>query len=155
MMPRVFLVWLLLASTMGWLVYQMKYEVQAREEKLNRINREIVEEEETTRILNAEWAYLNQPRQIDQASQHLTTLQPVRNTQIVDISRIPMRGEPPVAVPPIVPPKVEPPVDLDTDGPSEGVPDDADQPAEPSAGQASIADPRSLLMVRQRGAHDH
>ncbi len=157
MMPRVFLVWLLLASTMGWLVYQMKYDVQAREEKLNRINREIVEEQETTRILTAEWAYLTQPRQIDQASRLLSGLAPVKNIQIVDISRIPMRGQlqyAPAPAAPVAAPKVAPPVDLDTEGPSEGVPDDAD-PAPGTSTDRTAVDPKTLLMVARRAVNEH
>jgi hypothetical protein len=159
MMPRLFLVWLLLASTVGWLVYQMKYEVQAREAKLLRTNREIVDEQEATHVLYAEWAYVNGPRHIEQLAQLTAPLVPMRNRQIVDLAQIPMRGDPTppaaAAAPKATP--VLPQVDLDEDETTRGVPqDDVDTaPATPTPG------PATLLMVRGKAAqnpavpHDH
>lgn len=154
MMPRVFLVWLVLASTMGWLVYKLKYEVQEREARLLQINRDIVEEQEATHILRAEWAYLNHPRQLDQANSRLLGLEPVRNIQMVDISAIPMRGaahpgaEPaPLEAAPTQAQPVAP--DLDDDGPTTGPPSEEIDAAPGSKGpDAKAAD--TFLMIRNR-----
>lgn len=142
MMPRVFLVWLLLASTSGWLVYKLKYEVQAREAQLLELNRQIVDEQEATHVLHAEWAYLNSPDKLEQANASVTHLVPLANLQIVDISTIPFRDQTPPALPPGDAPHTMP---LDDDGPTTGLPPEtADRPAE----QPGVAN--SMLMIRDR-----
>jgi hypothetical protein len=158
MMPRLFLVWMLLASTIGWLVYQMKYDVQAREATLLRTNREIVDEQEATHVLYAEWAYVNGPKHIEQLSRLAAPLVPLRNRQIVDLGQIPMRGDPTPPEAPTAPRAAPalPQVDLDEDETTRGVPQD-----EIDTAPAAAPGPAAVLMVRGKASqtvavpHDH
>jgi hypothetical protein len=91
-MSRIFLVWLILASGIGWGVYQVKYEVQRLESKLVRLNRGIVSDQEMIQVLNAEWSHLNQPQQLEERSRRHLELEPMTGKQFTTIEQIPMRG---------------------------------------------------------------
>ena len=93
-MPRIFLVWLILASVIGWGVYQVKYEVQRLETKLVRLNRTIVADQEMIQVLSAEWSYLNQPQNLEVLSRRWLELEPLTGKQFTTIEQIPMRGAP-------------------------------------------------------------
>lgn len=96
-MPQIFLVWLLLASAIGWGVYQVKYEVQRLETKLVRLNRSIVADQEMIQVLSAEWSYLNQPQNLEALSRRFLELEPMTGKQFTTIEQIPMRGAPQMA----------------------------------------------------------
>ena len=81
-MPRGFLLWLIVMSAIGWGVYQLKYQVQALEGQLTRINREIVAEQDSIHVLKAEWSYLNDPTRLADLARRYTDLAPVTPTQI-------------------------------------------------------------------------
>jgi hypothetical protein len=92
-MARVFLVWLVLASCIGWAVYQMKYEVQHLEDRLSKVNRQILADQEAIQVLKAEWSYLNQPAHLAEMAQRFLQLEPVQSRQMVALTTIPMRRE--------------------------------------------------------------
>lgn len=92
-MTRVFILWLLLASTMGWGVYELKYRVVRMDEALAKLNREIISDQESIRILHAEWSYLNQPHQIETLAGKYLTLQPIRPKQMIAMADLPTRAE--------------------------------------------------------------
>jgi hypothetical protein len=144
-MARVFLVWLVLASCIGWSVYQMKYEVQRLEDRLARVNRQILADEEAIQILKAEWSYLNQPARLQELATRFLQLEPVQGRQLVTLASLPARHEPagsPAAKAPDAPapaPPGKPPADLDEDSTSAP----ADLPDEPAA-----APDMSLLLVK-------
>ncbi len=96
-MPRIFLVWLIMASAIGWGVYQVKYEVQRLETKLVRLNRGIVADQEMIQVLSAEWSYLNQPQNLEALSRRFLELEPMTGKQFTTIDQIPMRGAAQVA----------------------------------------------------------
>lgn len=97
MIRRSTLFWLLAAILIGCGLYQLKYEVQAKEERLARLNRQIQLEQEAIHVLNAEWAFLNRPDRIaDLANRHLELTQVVP-TQFGRVAAIPERSLTPVA----------------------------------------------------------
>ncbi len=104
MIRRSTLLWLLAAILIGCGLYQLKYEVQAKEERLARLNRQIQIEHEAIHVLNAEWAFLNRPDRIaDLANRHLELSQVVP-AQFGRVATIPERSLIPVAAEADVPP---------------------------------------------------
>jgi cell division protein FtsL len=93
-MARVFLVWLVLASCIGWSVYQMKYEVQRLEVGLARVNRQILADQEAIQILKAEWSCLNQPAHLSDLARRFLELEPVQSKQMVTVASLPTRRGP-------------------------------------------------------------
>jgi hypothetical protein len=97
MIRRSTLLWLLAAILVGSGLYQLKYEVQAKEERLARLNRQIQQEQEAIHVLHAEWAFLNRPdRLADLANRHLE-MTPVAPAQFGKLAAIPERSLIPVA----------------------------------------------------------
>jgi hypothetical protein len=145
-MPRIFLVWLVLASCIGWAVYQLKYEVQRLETRLAVVNRQILADQEAIQVLKAEWSYLNQPAHLAELAQRFLGLEPVGIKQMVTVAAVPARrgggapavvaSAPPAAAPAV---KLPPPVDLDQEATS--LP--ADLPEEPATTTDS-----TLLLVK-------
>jgi hypothetical protein len=150
-MPRIFLVWLVLASCIGWAVYQLKYEVQRLEDRLARVNRQILADQEAIQILKAEWSFLNQPAHLADLARRFLALEPVQSRQMVTVDALPMRREPTAplvvaksAAPPVVPSApaarpLPPPLDLDEEATSAP----ADLPDEPVS-----APDTALLLVK-------
>ena len=138
-MPRVFLVWLVLASVIGWAVYQLKYEVVRLEDKLAKVNRQIIVDQEAIQILKAEWSYLNQPAHLQESSKKFLQLEPVLIKQMATVDKLPTRrdgGAPLVVATPAPPPapvqaapaKIQNPLELD----EEATAAPADLPDEPN-----------------------
>ncbi|MBC7134681.1 MAG: hypothetical protein H5U25_03440, partial [Oceanibaculum nanhaiense] len=90
MIRQGFLFWVLLVGGAGVALFLLKYEVQAREERLARINAEIIRTQEAIQVLRAEWSYLNRPdRLADLATRHLD-LVPASGRQIaVSLTAVP------------------------------------------------------------------
>jgi hypothetical protein len=119
-MARVFLVWLVLASCIGWSVYQMKYEVQRLEDRLAKVNRQILSDQEAIQVLKAEWSYLNQPAHLASLASRFLPLEPVQPRQMVALDSLPLRRDPAAAqqiaklvAPAPAAPVAKPPPDLD------------------------------------------
>jgi hypothetical protein len=69
----------------------VKYEVMQQEQTLASINKQITDDHEQIRVLNAEWTYLTRPERLQQMSDRFLHLQGMSSAQIVDLSAIPMR----------------------------------------------------------------
>jgi cell division protein FtsL len=91
MIGRGTLFWILLAATVGFSLFHVKYKVQTLEDDLNRLNAEITKEQEQLHVLRAEWAYLNQPARLQELSARHLTLEPLDAGQIGLIEDIPFR----------------------------------------------------------------
>ncbi|HTI88005.1 MAG TPA: hypothetical protein VL966_15480 [Alphaproteobacteria bacterium] len=88
---RATLFWSFLAALVGFGLFHVKYQVQALEDRLAKLNRDIVREQAQVHVLRGEWAYLNRPERIEElASRHLQ-LAPPKATQIGSIADLPMR----------------------------------------------------------------
>lgn len=156
MMPRVFLVWLVMASGIGYAVYQLKYEVIQLESQLNRLNRQIATDQEAIRILKAEWSYLNQPNQLEALSKRFLDLEPMTGRQFSELAALPSKGEAqppagprkpaPLPAPPPVARATKPPAEMmEDDEPTTGpIPDLDDETPAP----APAAPSSPMLLVR-------
>jgi hypothetical protein len=89
--------WLLLVAASGYAMFQIKYEVMKLEDEFARINRQIVTSRESTRVLGAEWSFLNQPDRLDRLARRYLSLKPVATAQIGSIDTLPRRSPVPSA----------------------------------------------------------
>jgi len=92
------LFWLLLVSATGFAMFGVKYQVQALEDQLARINRAAAAEEHEIRVLDAEWAYLTRPETLDGMNRQFLSLAPISTKQLrTTVADIPMRPPPPAS----------------------------------------------------------
>lgn len=90
------LVWIALIAGASSLLYAISYEVEGLEDELAALNRQIVDEQETIRVLHAEWAQLNQPERLRLLADAFTDLQPMRPDQLassIDAVPYPLPGQ--------------------------------------------------------------
>jgi cell division protein FtsL len=98
--------WMLAVMLAAYATFQVKYQVVKLEEELGQINRQIVAERESDRVLNAEWSLLSDPQRLARLNQSFLHLAPVAAAQIErpdQLVQIPMKGAPASAA---VPPQV-------------------------------------------------
>jgi hypothetical protein len=131
------LFWLLLISATGFAMFGVKYQVQALEDQLARIDRAAAAEEHEIRVLDAEWAYLTRPQTLEAMNRQFLSLVPTSTKQLrTTVVDIPMR-----ALPPAPPQPVEAATMVASAEPSP-VPNAAPSPAEePSAPVTEPAKP--------------
>ncbi len=85
-------IWVIVIGAMAFGLYQSKEAVQAREDELVRLNREILASQETVHVLRAEWSYLNRPERLARfAGRHLA-LEPMAAAQIRPVETLPLRA---------------------------------------------------------------
>lgn len=106
MIGRIALLWVGLAAGVAAGLFQVKYEVQALEGRLNRINRAVLADQQAIHVLKAEWSYLNQPTELSKRALGVLELKSVAATQIGGVADLPQRrgdsmlASAPQAVPP-------------------------------------------------------
>lgn len=83
--------WSVLAALVGFGLFHVKYQVQALEDRLAKLNRGIVHEQEQIHVLHAEWTYLDRPERIEELSKKFLDLAPPKPDQIGSIAQLPMR----------------------------------------------------------------
>ena len=86
-----------LAIFLGVSLFLVKYDVQAKEEQLVKINRDIAADQEAIHVLKAEWSFLTQPARLaDLAERHLP-LHPLTANQIGDFDQLALKADRPDA----------------------------------------------------------
>lgn len=94
------LLWAAVVVALGYVMFQVKYEVMQQESQLATIHRQIAESRELIRVLNAEWSFLTQPARLETLAHRYLNLVPIGTAQLGSISAIPLRVPGPAAVPP-------------------------------------------------------
>src|SRR5262249_58762959 len=90
------LFWLLLVSATGCAMFGVKYQVQALEDQLARINRSAAAEEHEIRVLDAEWAYLTRPQTLERLNRQFFSLTPTSTKRLRPaVPLLPTRPPPP------------------------------------------------------------
>jgi cell division protein FtsL len=90
--------WLVLVLVAGFTTFKVKYAVQDLDDELNRVRRQTIAEQQETRVLTAEWTYLNQPERLAELNRRFLGLAPIAAKQLQrSIDNIPLR--PPTAPP--------------------------------------------------------
>ncbi|MBL8698716.1 MAG: hypothetical protein JNK67_10105 [Alphaproteobacteria bacterium] len=92
------LLWTALAGAVGFGLFHLKHEVQALDEELVRLNRQILAEHQTIHVLKAEWSYFNQPQRLEALAQRHLDLAPMKPQQIGRLADLPRRAAPDAAV---------------------------------------------------------
>lgn len=82
---------LAVALISGISLFVLKYQVKAEEKQLQAIHREILQNKREIHMLEAEWAYLNDPQRLQALVNSQTEWQTIAPEQIVTLSDIPMR----------------------------------------------------------------
>tara|TARA_R110002124_G_scaffold74257_1_gene199281 strand:+ start:1839 stop:2216 length:378 start_codon:yes stop_codon:yes gene_type:complete len=72
------------------LLYDIKYRAEAAETRAQKIEREITAEQESIRVLRAEWSYLNQPERLQELARRYTKLEPLQAGQIGTFADVPL-----------------------------------------------------------------
>jgi hypothetical protein len=95
--------WLLLATFCGIVLFHTSQKVHDERVKISLLQEEIIKEQESIRVLEAEWGYLNQPERLEKLARNYLHLAPLKGHQFAKLEDIPLKalGEAaPVASPP-------------------------------------------------------
>jgi hypothetical protein len=93
MINRGILFWVVAAICTGIGLFMVKYQVQALEEKIEGLNRQIVENQRATHVLKVEYAHLGELQRIERLNDKFIHLQPITIRQIGRIDQVPMRRD--------------------------------------------------------------
>ena len=88
------LLWLGLVALASVGTFQLKYRVQAQEQELIRLDRQIQHDRDEVQVLRAEWAHLNDPTRLSDLARRHLDLAPVAGVQIVRFDVLPTRPAP-------------------------------------------------------------
>ncbi|TWT06076.1 hypothetical protein [Reyranella sp. CPCC 100927] len=91
MINRGILFWVMAAIFTGIGLFMVKYQVQTLEEKIDGINRQIVENQRATHVLKVEYAHLGELQRIERLNEKFIHLQPIALRQIGRIDQVPLR----------------------------------------------------------------
>lgn len=80
-MRRSTVFWFALAGLCGTVLFHTSQEVTSGRSALTRLDREILREEESIRVLKAEWSYLNQPERLEKLAAQYLQLAPLTAKQ--------------------------------------------------------------------------
>ncbi len=90
MIGRITLMWVGLAAGVATGLFQIKYEVQALESRLARINNAVLADQQAIHVLKAEWTLLNRPGELAKRA-GILELKPVAAAQIGLVGDLPRR----------------------------------------------------------------
>lgn len=88
------LLWLTLAAACGAVLFHTSQKVHDGRERLAVLNAAIAKEEESMRVLTAEWGYLNQPARLEKLARQYLKLAPLKGHQFVKADDLPLRPAP-------------------------------------------------------------
>lgn len=91
MINRGVVFWIVAAIFTGIGLFVVKYHERRLEERLEALNRQIVENQRATNILRVEWAHLGEVNRIEALNAKYIRLQPITMRQIGAINQIPPR----------------------------------------------------------------
>lgn len=150
-MRAITLMWIPLAIIVGVSMFLMKYKVQALEDELVAKQAKVVRDRGAIRVLEAEWAYLNDPERLRQLSSEHLDFGPPAIINIADIDSLPMRVA--VQAPEGAPADANPLKDIKPQFQTElRTPPAAPAPRSPSVVSVSIARLQRLLFPTAAGA---
>lgn len=151
-MRAIGLMWLPLAICVGVSMFLLKYKVQGLEDELVAKQAQVLRDRSAIRVLQAEWAYLNDPERLRQLSAEHLGFGPPAVINIADIDSLPVRGAPAPDAPQGAPARglldgIEPQYQTELRAPPA-----APAPRTPSVVSASIARLQRLLLPTAAGA---
>jgi cell division protein FtsL len=87
------IVWFCIVVAVGYAMFQVKYEVMQQEQTLAGINKQIADDRDQIRVLNAEWSYLTRPARIEELNARFFHLGNVNAAQILPLDAVPERAD--------------------------------------------------------------
>ena len=87
-MRKTAILWLVLAALCGGILFQTSQRVNDGRARLADINAVLKKEDETLRVLQAEWSYLNQPERLEKLSKKYFGLAPLKGKQFGKVSEL-------------------------------------------------------------------
>ena len=87
-MRRPTLLFVAITAGVGLCLFQLKYQVMNLEKDHNRIRKTIRETNESIHVLKAEWAYLNDPRRLQDLCERHLTISPIKGSQLVSLQEV-------------------------------------------------------------------
>jgi hypothetical protein len=90
-MRKISLLWLVLAAICGGVLFHTSQQVNDGRQRLAVISDDIRKEDETIRVLQAEWSYLNQPDRLEKLSKQYLNLAPLNGRQFAKLETFPDR----------------------------------------------------------------
>lgn len=91
-------VWLGLAGMACIALFDITFRVEALQEELNALNKQILAEQRAVHVLQAEWSYLSRPERVEALSRRLLPqLQPPTAQQVGDLETLRSAGVPDTA----------------------------------------------------------
>ncbi|MDP2206733.1 MAG: hypothetical protein Q8K65_10565 [Alphaproteobacteria bacterium] len=98
-MSKFAILWLCCAMMTGALLFQTSQHVTDGRQRLENITAEMRSEEDTLRVLQAEWSYLNQPERLEKLAAQYLKLAPMKGRQFAAAASLPLRPAAPIAEP--------------------------------------------------------
>lgn len=77
------MIWLGLIGASSAFLFKTSYEVQSLQGDLRGLNRSILREQDSIRVMHAEWAFLNQPSRLQALTDQFTKLRPIAPAQMI------------------------------------------------------------------------
>ncbi len=84
-MQRSTVIFFFLSLCLGFVLFKVKYEVVAVEQKLAKAVQQIKQEEANIHILKAEWSHLNEPKRLQKLAETFLDIRPMKTEQIAAI----------------------------------------------------------------------
>jgi cell division protein FtsL len=95
--------WLVVVALVGFAMFKVKYQVQALDDQLAQVHKEIARDRDAVHVLHAEWSFLSQPQRLAELNRKFLNLKPITAGQIErmpQLAELPLRGStPPAAMP--------------------------------------------------------
>ena len=92
-MKNISFITFLVALAVSYGFYQLQFEVETRQDRVAKLERQIAEDRETIRILQAEWALLNSPSRLQDLTNRFLELAPIDPTQIRTLEELALRED--------------------------------------------------------------
>lgn len=96
-MSKLALLWICLAAAAGAILFKTSQQVTDGRQRLDRITADMRREEDSLRVLQAEWSYLNQPDRLEKLVAQYLPLSPMKGKQFTSADSLPLRPFPPAA----------------------------------------------------------
>lgn len=95
-MTKMACLWFAFCVVIGGFLFQTTQRVNDGRQRLAALTANIQEEEESLRVLQAEWSYLNQPDRLEKLSGEYLQLSPMKGQQFARTDSMPLRPQPAV-----------------------------------------------------------
>jgi len=93
------MVWIGIAGVASIALFHIKFQVEQLQNELNTLNKQILEEQKTVHVLQAEWGYLTRPKHIETLANRLMPhLKPPTTHQVGDIEQLKATTRKPSAI---------------------------------------------------------